>query len=77
MTFFSKSEIFPVVLLCLLLAGCAGTAASTSAPDSGEALEAEAAPLEGEALVPNGKYQVRLEGVNKGGTAAGLYAPEE
>lgn len=77
MTFFSKSEIFPVVLLCLLLAGCAGTAASTSAPDSGGAFEAEVAPLEGEALAPNGKYQVRLEGVNKGVTAAGLYAPEE
>lgn len=62
--------------LCLTLSGCAGEPAEVPAqPGTEPATEAQVltvAPIEGQTVSPDGKWEVVQEGVNEGVTAGGL-----
>jgi len=71
-----KYKFLFLLILCLSLTACAQTvpAAPPDNPDEPPAITV--VPIEGDAVSPDGKWEIVQEGINEGATSGGLYPCE-
>lgn len=63
-------------VICLVLTACAARPPASSTEPPTEPRAITVAPIEGEAISPDGKWEVVQEGINDGVTSGGLYPCE-